>query len=702
MEFGACDLVLVLTLFSIYYNVQLIERVYSCYLCVMILLERLKTFLVIGLLLVSFSVTSQVNYDYFLRVGNADMMNEQYVDAINKFNIAILANEEGFEAYFLRGIAKFSLGDYQGAVNDFTKTLDIHTLYTRAYFYRGICNDRLYDYAHALSDYNKALEIDPFNSDVYMARGDTRIHLHDFKGAVKDYSKAIQLDSKQAGAYLNRGVAHHFLKQDSAAISDMNRAIQLDYYNMDAWIKRGMIMYEMDSLQTALSDFNHVIKTDPSYPLVYFQRALTWLKLQDTVAALQDYNSVLKLDSANSLTYYNRALVYSMQGEYEKALDDYNKVVELNPYNVYGYYNRGVDCFSLKRYREAEEDFTRALKIFPDFVGAYINRAAARSRLGDTKGAYADQMTAESIIKKINGDDNDIASLYSRYSDSTYFDKIMEFEADFMSGNMKRGRIQFNRVKIEPKADFFIVNAFRLPDSVYNKYSKAEFFDENLTQFNTSNRLGIRLTFTTRQWPVSEEKAIDELQRFDSSILIRGDTAGAWFMKGVINSMLQNYSVAIDAYNKALKYNPDMLYAWFNRAASRVERDEFIYSDQQYQNTITISMTSGSNKQTRKIPPPNHRQSLNDYNRVILIYPGLPFTYYNRANLKILLKDYQSAINDYSKAIELEPKMAEAYFNRALTLLFLREDKLACKDLSKSGELGLKESYNIIKRYCGK
>jgi tetratricopeptide (TPR) repeat protein len=394
-------------------------------------------------------------------------------------------------------------------------------------------------------------------------------------------------------------------------------------------------------------------------------------------------------------------LVYSRQGEYEKALDDYNKVVELNPFNVYGYFNRGVDYFAMKRYKDAENDFTKALSIFPDFVGAYINRAAVRSKLGDNKGAYTDQMTAEAIIKKINGDDADMASLYNRYSDSSYFDKIMEFEADFMSGNMKRGRIQFNRVKIEPKPDFFIVNAFRLPDSVCNKYSKAEYFDENLTQFNTSNSFGIKLTFTTRQWPVSEEKAIDELQKLDSSILIIGDTAGAWFMKGVINSMLQNYSIAIDAYDKALKYNNDLLYAQFNRAASRVERDEFIYSDQQYQNAITISMTSG-NSPAKKLPPPDHRQSLQDYDRVILLYPGLPFTYYNRANLKILLKNYQSAINDYSKAIELEPEMAEAYFNRALTLLYLREDKLACKDLSKAGELGFKESYNIIKRYCGK
>jgi len=595
-------------------------------------IRLLKYFLVFFLLALTVTVSAQVKYDYFLRAGNSDMIQEHYTDAIHKLNIAIAAKPDGFEAFFLRGIAKFSLGDYQGAVNDFSKTLQIHPLYTRAYFYRGICRDRIYDYAHALSDYDKALEIDPFNPEVFMARGDTRIHLHDFEGAIKDYTEALRLNNKQAGAYLNRGIARHFLHRDKEAINDMNEAIRLDYYNSDAWIKRGMIRYEMDSLQAALSDFNHVISMDSTYPLVYFQRALTYLKLQDTTAALADYNSVLKLDSTNSLTYYNRALVLSMQKKYRQALQDYDKVVDLNPFNVYGYFNRGVTHFSLNQYRNAVSDFSKAIDIFPDFVGAYINRAAVRERLGDRKGAYSDKMKAKAIIKKVDKRHGDMAWLYRHYADSAYFSKIMEFEADFMSGNMKRGRIQFERVKIEPKPDFFIVNAFKLSDSINSQYRKSEYFDENLTQFNTSNSVGVRLAFTTRQWPVSKEKAFNELQRIDSTILVTGDTAGSWFIKGVINSMLQNYGVAIDAYNKTIKYNPDFLYAYFNRAASRVERDEFIYSDQQYQNTITISMTAG-NKQPGKLPPPDHRKSLEDYNRVISLYRGLPYTYYNMPTL---------------------------------------------------------------------
>ena len=127
-------------------------------------------------LAISVSSKSQVNYDHFLRLGQMELQKSNFLQAINSFNTAIYSKKDGFEAYFLRGIAKFSLGDFQGALNDFSKTISLHPLYVRAYHYRGISRDRMYDYAHAISDFDKALEIDPFNPEVYLARGDTKLH----------------------------------------------------------------------------------------------------------------------------------------------------------------------------------------------------------------------------------------------------------------------------------------------------------------------------------------------------------------------------------------------------------------------------------------------------------------------------------------------------------------------------------------------
>jgi len=656
--------------------------------------------LILFLLLLSISAIGQVKYQHFLFAGQRDLQDEKYLAAITKFNTAIASQSDAFEAYFLRGIAKFSLGDFQGAINDFSQTISIHPLYVRAYHYRGISRDREKDFAHAISDFDKALEIDPFNPDIYVSRGDTKMHLNDYTGAIDDYTSALNLENEIAAAYLNRGIAEYFLKQHEKALKDVNEAIYLEYFNPEAWAKRGMIRYELDSLTEALEDYNHAISLDPANSFVYFQRALTFIKLGDTIATLNDYNKVLSLDPDNALTFYNRALLHSLRKNYQKAVEDYTSVIKINPYNIYAYFNRGIVYAELEKYDLAENDFSTAIEIFPDFVGAYINRSVVREEMKDRKGAIEDHDTAMEIIALVNGDRKDQKILYKRYADSNYFNKIIEFEADFVNGNMKKGRVQFQRVSIEPKANFFLVYAFALPDSIYMKYQKYEYFDESISQFNARNKFGIRFVFTTREWPVSREKALEEIQRVDSAILIAGDTAGAYFMKGTINSMLQNYSIAINAYDESIKRDKNISYAYLNRGTTRFELEEMIYAERQYSDAITISRSKINKTEQQQIAPPDHTETLADFDQVILMNPKLPFVYYNRANVKLQLKEYHRAIDDYSMAIKIEPEMAEAYYNRALTLLFLKENGLACKDLSKAGELGIKEAYNVIKRYC--
>lgn len=648
----------------------------------------------------SLIVEAQINYKHFVNEGRLELTKENYLGAIKSFNTALYSNKDGFEAYFLRGIAKFSLGDFKGADLDFSSTLRIHPLYVRAYHYRGISRDRLYDYAHAISDFDRALEIDPFNPEVFMGRGDTKMHLKDFEGAVKDYTSSIELKKNNSSAWLNRGVARHFLKQNKEALEDLNEAVLLDYFNVEAWTKRGMVKYEIDSLDGALSDFNHAITLDEKNPYVYFQRGLTYLKLKDTTLALNDYNTVVEMEPSNALTYYNIALIKSMQKKYKDALEAYDIVVSINPNNIYAFYNRGSLYYLMKVYRKADKDFTKAIEIFPDFAGAFINRSAVRYKLGRKKAARKDEQSAMTIIAAINGESEDYQLLYQRYGDSTYFNKIIEFEADFISGNMKKGRVQFDRVAVNPKPNFFLIYAFDLPDSLQMVCSKYEYIDEGIASFNAQNDLGIRLVYTSRQWPVSKDKAKKELHKIDSTISISRDTAAAYFLKGVINSTLQNYATAINSYNKCIEKDQGISYAFLNRGATRYELDEFIFAEKEYSNSITISRSAP--KPTEKNLPPDHSESLADFEMAIKLNGALPFAYYNSANLKVRQQRFQRAIDDYSMAIKIEPKLAEAYFNRALVLLYLNEEKLACSDLSKAGELGITEAYNIIKRYCNK
>ena len=95
----------------------------------------------------------------------------------------------------------------------------------------------------------------------------------------------------------------------------------------------------------------------------------------------------------------------------------------------------------------------------------------------------------------------------------------------------------------------------------------------------------------------------------------------------------------------------------------------------------------------------SYDEAIADLNSAARLYPELAYIYFNRANLYALAGDMPAAYDDYTRAIELAPELADAYFNRGLVQIYMKDTRKGCIDLSKAGELGIKEAYDVIKRY---
>lgn len=81
---------------------------------------------------------AQYNREYFFWVGRSCMMNNDYQEAIRTLNTLLRFDENAFEGYFLRGIAKYNLDDLLGAEADFSTAIRMNPVYTQAYTYRAI------------------------------------------------------------------------------------------------------------------------------------------------------------------------------------------------------------------------------------------------------------------------------------------------------------------------------------------------------------------------------------------------------------------------------------------------------------------------------------------------------------------------------------------------------------------------------------
>ena len=114
---------------------------------------------------------AQYNREYFFWVGRSCMMNNDYQEAIRTLNTLLRFDENAFEGYFLRGIAKYNLDDLLGAEADFSTAIRMNPVYTQAYTYRAITRSRLGNYDDALQDFREAIELRDGDASRYNGKG---------------------------------------------------------------------------------------------------------------------------------------------------------------------------------------------------------------------------------------------------------------------------------------------------------------------------------------------------------------------------------------------------------------------------------------------------------------------------------------------------------------------------------------------------
>ena len=136
------------------------------------------------------SVSAQYNREYFFWVGRQQMMENEFTEAIRTLNVLLRFDDDAYEGYFLRGIAKYNLDDLIGAEADFSIAIEKNPVFTNAYTYRAITRSRLGNYDDALKDFQPH-DDDPTHTPVLL---DLKGKNHGEIAAVFQYNYPIFTD----------------------------------------------------------------------------------------------------------------------------------------------------------------------------------------------------------------------------------------------------------------------------------------------------------------------------------------------------------------------------------------------------------------------------------------------------------------------------------------------------------------------------
>jgi tetratricopeptide (TPR) repeat protein len=167
----------------------------------------------------------------------------------------------------------------------------------------------------------------------------------------------------------------------------------------------------------------------------------------------------------------------------------------------------------------------------------------------------------------------------------------------------------------------------------------------------------------------------------------------------ISESLIKQYTNAVNTYSQAIALNPSNPFLYLNRAATQAEMIDFISSIDNGYHRMSIESDPARRLHNSHTRTYDYSEAISDLNKAIKLQPSFAYAYYNRANLYALSGMLPEAADDYTKAIELNPHFAEAYYNRGLLQIYMKDTRKGCLDISKAGELGITEAYQVLKNY---
>lgn len=239
----------------------------------------------------------------------------------------------------------------------------------------------------AIGNYDKVEQLSPDFTGTYLYRGFAYQNLDNYGASLSDYSKFISLEPNNPAGYLYRGWLYYNNKEYSKSIDDFNNLIRLDPNNKDGYSGRGWAKYYNKDYIGSIQDFNKQIELEPNSAIAYYNRGSAKSQLNDYFGAISDYERAIKFDPSFSMAYNNLAWSKFNQQKFKEALNYANKAIELDSRNYIAYDSRAEIKFNLNDYEGCIQDCDIAIEINPNMDNSYFLKGRASYRLGSKQKA---------------------------------------------------------------------------------------------------------------------------------------------------------------------------------------------------------------------------------------------------------------------------------------------------------------------------
>jgi tetratricopeptide (TPR) repeat protein len=142
----------------------------------------------------------------------------------------------------------------------------------------------------------------------------------------------------------------------------------------------------------------------------------------------------------------------------------------------------------------------------------------------------------------------------------------------------------------------------------------------------------------------------DAIESYDKALEFKPNLWGAWYSRGIVLYDLGRYEDAIESYDQTLAVKFDKHEAWFNRGIALDDLGRY-------------------------------EEAIASYDQALAVKPDLHEAWDNRGYILSNLERYEEALISYDKALQIQPDHANAYYNKAYCYGLQKKIDLAIESL---------------------
>lgn len=306
---------------------------------------------------------------FYLKAGDAQYKNKNFVGAINSYKKALELNPENTDAILkLTAIFQKEFNDKdEELIECYSKLVQQNEDNARLYYDLGNLYLKTGDKFSALNAFKIALELEENNPFFMNSYAYVLIQLKHYDDALIYYKKAIKLnpDNKWTSIVCQaQGAIYHQIKENyEAAMACYEMATVLDPENADSYFSMGEVYQDMGYVEDAIENFCYSLKLKETTKGYRALGILLWEE-EKTDEAILAFEKCLYLDDTDAEAHNNLGTaLLDGTGDIDRAIKCFKTSIKLNPNDATAYYNLGRVYEIMQMQKYAAENYQMAINL---------------------------------------------------------------------------------------------------------------------------------------------------------------------------------------------------------------------------------------------------------------------------------------------------------------------------------------------------